>query len=484
MHLNRGMSPSPLAVVVLAAGQGTRMKSRIPKVLHPLAGIPLIGHVLATAEALNPEALVVVTKHEADEIEHVVAEIAPDAVCVRQDDTPGTGRAVEVALAELGPAVDTVVVLSADVPLLDSDTLRAVVAHHASESAAVTLLSALVDDPTGYGRVVRHESGAVEKIVEQADADEATLAVSEINSGTYVFSRASLENALPAIGVANAQGEKYLTDVVSHQVDAGAAVHAVIVEDAWLVDGVNDRVQLSDIQRRLNRMIVRGWQKDGVSIPDPDSVWIDLSVQLSPDVTLLPGVHLLGACVVGEGATIGPDSTLTDTEVAAGATVIRTVAVDAEVHEGAQVGPFAYLRPGTIVGPEGKVGTFVETKNSTIHRGAKVPHLSYIGDAEIGEGANIGAGTITANYDGVKKHRTVVGAHAKTGSDNVFVAPVQIGDGAYTAAGTVVRRDVPPGALAATAASVRNIEGWVEQNRPGTTSAEAAASASKESPGK
>ena len=484
MHLNRGMSPSPLAVVVLAAGQGTRMKSRIPKVLHPLAGIPLIGHVLATAEALDPEALVVVTKHEADEIEHVVAEIAPDAVCVRQDDIPGTGRAVEVALAELAPAVDTVVVLSADVPLLDSDTLRAVVAHHASESAAVTLLSALVDDPTGYGRVVRHESGAVEKIVEQADADEATLAVSEINSGTYVFSRASLENALPAIGVANAQGEKYLTDVVSHQVDAGAAVHAVIVEDAWLVDGVNDRVQLSDIQRRLNRMIVRGWQKDGVSIPDPDSVWIDLSVQLSPDVTLLPGVHLLGACVIGEGATIGPDSTLTDTEVAAGATVIRTVAVDAEVHEGAQVGPFAYLRPGTIVGPEGKVGTFVETKNSTIHRGAKVPHLSYIGDAEIGEGANIGAGTITANYDGVKKHRTVVGAHAKTGSDNVFVAPVEIGDGAYTAAGIVVRRDVPPGALAATAASVRNIEGWVEQNRPGTTSAEAAASASKESPGK
>ena len=484
MHLNRGMSPSTLAVVVLAAGQGTRMKSRTPKVLHPLAGIPLIGHVLATAEALDPEALVVVTRHEADEIERVVGEIAPDAVCVRQDDIPGTGRAVEVALAELAPEIDTVVVLSADVPLLDSDTLRAVVAHHESESAAVTLLSALVDDPTGYGRVVRHESGAVAKIVEQADGDAATLNISEINSGTYVFSRAALENALPAIGVENAQSEKYLTDVVSHQVEAGASVQAVIVEDSWLVDGVNDRVQLSEIQRRLNRMIVRGWQKDGVSIPDPDSVWIDLAVQLSPDVTLLPGVQLLGACVVGEGATIGPDSTLTDTEVAARATVVRTVAVDAEIHEGAQVGPFAYLRPGTSVGPDGKVGTFVETKNATIHRGAKVPHLSYIGDAEIGEGANIGAGTITANYDGVNKHRTVVGAHARTGSDNVFVAPVEIGDGAYTAAGTVIRRDVPAGALAVTAASVRNIEGWVEKNRSGTSSAEAAASAPKESPGK
>jgi len=231
-------------------------------------------------------------------------------------------------------------------------------------------------------------------------------------------------------------------------------------------------------------MIIRGWQRDGVSIPDPHSVWIDLSVQLSKDVTILPGVQLQGACVIGEGATIGPDSTLTDTDVAAGATVVRTVANDAEIHENAQVGPFSYLRPGTVILEDGKVGTFVETKNSTIGRGAKVPHLSYIGDAEIGDGANIGAGTITANYDGVNKHRTVVGAHARTGSDNVFVAPVEIGQGAYTAAGTVVRRSVPAGALAVTAASVRNIDGWVEKNRPGTSSAEAAASAATTENGK
>ena len=482
MHLNRGMSPSSLAVVVLAAGQGTRMKSRTPKVLHPLAGVPLIGHVLATAEALDPAVLIVVTRHEAEAIEEVVAELSPEAQCVRQDDIPGTGRAVEVALGSIPQSVDSLVVLSADVPLLDSDTLSAVIHHHNAEGAAVTLLSAVVDEPTGYGRVARSESGAVSAIVEEVDADADTREIAEINSGTYVFSRTALSEALPTLEVDNAQGEKYLTDAIAQQVASGGVVQAVIVDDEWLVEGVNDRIQLSEVQRRLNRMIVRGWQKDGVSIPEPESVWIDLSVQLAPDVTLLPGVQLHGACVIGEGATVGPDCTLTDAEIGAGASVIRTVANEAEVHDGAQVGPFAYLRPGTVVQTDGKVGTFVETKNSTIHRGAKVPHLSYIGDAEIGEGANIGAGTITANYDGINKHRTVVGAHARTGSDNVFVAPVQIGDGAYTAAGTVVRRDVPPGALAVTAASVRNIEGWVEKNRPGTPSAEASASAHQESP--
>lgn len=475
------MSPSSLAAIVLAAGQGTRMKSRTPKVLHPLAGVPLIGHVLATAEALDPATLVVVTRHEADAIEEVVKERSPDAHCVRQDDTPGTGRAVQIALGSLPATTDSVVVLSADVPLLDSDTLRAVITHHEEQGSAVTILSAIVDEPFGYGRIVRDDSGAVSAIVEEADADADVRAIAEINSGTYVFSRAALAESLPALGVDNAQSEKYLTDVIADQVTRGAGVQAVIVEDEWLVE-INDRVQLSDAQRRLNRMIVKGWQRDGVSIPEPDSVWIDLSVELSPDVTVLPGVQLHGECIIGEGATIGPDCTLTDTEVGAGAKVSRTVALEAEIHEGASVGPFAYLRPGSVIEADGKVGTFVETKNSTVRRGAKVPHLSYIGDADIGEGANIGAGTITANYDGINKHRTVVGAHARTGSDNVFVAPVEIGQGAYTAAGTVVRRDVPPGALAVTAASVRNIDGWVEKNRPGTPSADAAASATTESP--
>ena len=478
------MSPSPLAVVILAAGQGTRMKSSTPKVLHSLAGIPLVGHVLATAEALNPEAVVVVVRHQAEEVASAVHELAPEAIIVGQDEIPGTGRAVEVALDRLPSSCTTVAVLSADVPLLDSDTVNAVAEHHREMGSAVTILSALVDDPTGYGRIVREPSGAVSRIVEQSDATDDVSQIKEINSGTYLFSREALQLSLPQLSTGNAQGEKYLTDVIADQVARGQRVDAVIVEDSWLVEGINDRVQLSDMQRRLNRMIIRGWQADGVSVPDPDSVWVDLSVQLSRDVTLLPGVQLHGHCVVGEGATVGPDSTLTDTHVGIDATVTRTVAVEAEIHEHASVGPFAYLRPGSVVMEGGKVGSFVETKNSTIGKSAKVPHLSYIGDAEIGEGANIGAGTITANYDGVTKHRTVVGAHARTGSDNVFVAPVEIGIGAYTGAGTVVRRNVPPGALAVTAASVRNIDGWVEKNRPGTPSADAASSATRPPQGK
>ena len=467
------MSPSPLAVVVLAAGAGTRMNSTLPKVLHPLAGVPLIGHVLATAEALNPETLVVVVRHEAAQVEAVVADLSDEARIAHQDDIPGTGRAVEVALEHIPDTVGEVVIVSADVPLLDSATLEALVSLHRDSRAGVTLLSTVLDDPTGYGRIVRRVDGSVEAIVEQADASEEQQALSEVNAGVYVCDRAVLARTLPTLSTDNAQSEKYLTDVVRALADDGS-VQAVIVEDSWLVEGVNDRIQLSAMQRNLNQMIIRGWQKDGVSIPDPDSVWIDLSVTLASDVTLLPGVQLHGACVIDEGATIGPDSTLTDSRVGAAASVRRTEATSAVIAPGATVGPFSYLRPGTVIDEGGKVGAFVETKNAHIGPGAKVPHLSYIGDADIGEGANIGAGSITANYDGVNKHRTVVGPHARTGSDNVFVAPVEIGAGAYTAAGTTIRRNVPAGALAVAPVSVRTIEGWVASNRPGSASDQAA----------
>ena len=467
------MSPSPLAVVVLAAGAGTRMNSATPKVLHPLAGVPLIGHVLATAEALQPETVVVVVRHEADRVEAAVSELSDVAVIAHQDDTPGTGRAVEVALEQVPEAAGEIVIVSADVPLLDAATLEALVGLHRESGAGVTLLSTVLDDPTGYGRILRRGDGTVEAIVEQSDATDDQQAITEVNAGVYVCSREVLTRTLPTLSTENAQGEKYLTDVVRALTDQGS-VQAVIVEDSWLVEGVNDRIQLSAMQRNLNQMIVRGWQKDGVSIPDPDSVWIDLSVTLAPDVTLLPGVQLHGACVIAEGATIGPDTTLTDTRVGAGASVRRTEASSAVVAPGATVGPFSYLRPGTVIDEGGKVGAFVETKNAHIGPGAKVPHLSYIGDADIGEGANIGAGSITANYDGVNKHRTVVGPHARTGSDNVFVAPVEIGAGAYTAAGTTIRRNVPAGALAVAPVSVRTIEGWVASNRPGSASDEAA----------
>lgn len=473
------MTSTELAVVVLAAGKGTRMKSALPKVLHPLAGVPLIGHVLATAEALEPDHTLVVLRHEKDVVEPVVLQHSPDATIVIQDDTPGTGRAVEMALAAL-PAdfSGQVAVISGDVPLLDAATIEAVLAHHRQMGAAVTMLTAQLDDPTGYGRVIRRDDGAVERIVEESDASADEKEVREINSGTYVFSHSIATEALQAIDSANAQGEKYLTDVIGWCVDNGHLVNAVLVEDTWIVEGINDLSQLAEVHALLNRMIIRGWQYQGVRIIDPASCWIDLGVEIEPDVTIHPGVQLHGATKIGQGSIIGPDSTLTDCEVGEQATITRTEAVGAVIHHTAQVGPFSYLRPGTVIMAGGKVGTFVETKNSTIGQGAKVPHLSYIGDANIGEGTNIGAGTITANYDGVKKHATTVGRHARTGSHNVFVAPVTIGDGAYTAAGTVVRRHVPAGALAMTVSSQRNIEGWVEENRPGTSSAEQAKAAS------
>lgn len=473
-----GMSEKPLAVVVLAAGQGTRMKSTTAKVLHPVSGIPMIGHVLATAQALDPEHLLVVVRHERDQVVTAVTEFAPEAECVDQDDIPGTGRALDVALAALPTQFDgDVVVVSADVPLLDSATLRAVIAHHRELQADATVVTTVVEDPTGYGRVLRAADGTLTGIVEERDATEEQAAVREVNGGTYVFDSSRVRGALSVVGRANEQGEKYLTDVVEIVAQSGV-VTAVLVEDSWLLQGVNDRVDLATVETLLNAMVIRGWQKAGVTISNPATCQIHLGVSLEPDVELLSGVALHGQTTVASGAVIGPDTSLTDTVVGSGARVVRSHIEGAVIHEGAQVGPFSYLRPGADIGTDAKVGAFVEIKNSTLHRSVKVPHLSYIGDATIGEGTNIGAGAITANYDGVAKHATTIGDHVKTGSHTVFVAPVTLGDGAYTGAGVVIRRDVPAGALAVMVGSQRNLEGWVEANRDGTPSATAARSSS------
>ena len=473
------MTDLTLAVVVLAAGQGTRMKSSRPKVLHSIAGRSLIGHVLATAGELQPGHVIAVVRHARDSVVESITDAMPNALIVDQDEIPGTGRAVEVAIAAL-PAdfAGDVVVVSGDVPLLDAATLRSLIDTHRAASAAATVLSAILDDATGYGRIVRGSGGEVDRIVEQADATDDERAITEINSGTYVFSVAPLREQLALVGTKNAQGEKYLTDVVGLLRAAGSAVAAMPVPDGWRVSGVNDRVQLAEASRRMNELIVKRWQLAGVTIDDPATTWIDADVTLAEDVQILPGTQLKGATLVQTGATIGPDTTLVDTEVGAGATVKRTDATLAVIGENASVGPFAYLRPGTYLGADGKIGTFVETKNSTIGAGSKVPHLSYLGDATVGEGSNIGAGTITANYDGVRKNPTIVGDQARTGSHNVNVAPVTIGDGAYTGARTLQPKDVPPGALAVNVAPQRNIEGWVATNRAGTASAEAAAAAS------
>ncbi|MEL0627368.1 bifunctional UDP-N-acetylglucosamine diphosphorylase/glucosamine-1-phosphate N-acetyltransferase GlmU [Salinibacterium amurskyense] len=472
------MTEHKLAVIVLAAGQGTRMKSAKPKVLHRLAGRELIGHVVASARELNPDHVIAVVRHQRDEVVATLTELMPDILIVDQDDTPGTGRAVEVAVDSLPADFDgDVVVVSGDVPLLDSATLASLLAQHRTQSAAATVLSAILDDATGYGRVVRDASGGLDRIVEQKDANADEIAITEINSGTYVFQVGPLREQLVRITTDNAQSEKYITDVVGLLRGVGATVAAMPVTAGWMVAGVNDRVQLAEAARRMNELIVQKWQRAGVTIEDPATTWIDADVTLNPDVEILPGTQLKGATLVQSGAIIGPDTTLVDCEVGENAVVKRTDATLSVIGANASVGPFAYLRPNTKLGVNGKIGTFVETKNSSIGEGSKVPHLSYIGDTEVGEQSNVGAGTITANYDGVNKNRTVVGAHVRTGSHNVFVAPVRIGDGAYTGAGSVIRKDVPAGSLGINVAPQRNISGWVETNRAGTAAAQAAAAA-------
>ena len=469
------MAEQHLAVVVLAAGEGTRMRSRKPKVMHELAGMPLLGHALVTASQLGASHVVPVIRHQKDLLAEYITAFFPNATIAEQDEVPGTGRAVECALEKLPADFEgAIVVTSGDVPLLDVSTLENLIDAHLETGAAATLLTAILDDPTGYGRIIRNNAGAFLEIIEDRDATSAQKEINEVNAGVYIFDSKQLRAALEKIGTHNAQGEKYLTDVAEVLIKAKQKVQALAVTDNWLVAGINDRQQLSEVAAELNARICEYWQLEGVSILDPASTWIDVTVQIGQDTTLLPGTYLHGNTKIGAGAHIGPEVVLADTEVGARASVVKAHVTGSRIGEGASVGPFAYLRPGTDLGADGKIGTFVETKNAKIGAGTKVPHLSYVGDAEIGVESNIGAGTIFANYDGVNKHRSTIGSHVRTGSHNVFVAPITIGDGAYTAAGTVVRRDVEPGALALNVAPQKNLADWVLQKRPGSKAADAA----------
>lgn len=474
-------SAHPAAVVVLAAGEGTRMRSATPKVLHALGGRSLLGHALAAASDLKPLRVAVVVRHERDQVAAHAARILPSVLIADQDEIPGTGRAVQCALKVLdagGELEGPIVVTAGDIPLLDGGTLGQLLAAHVASGNAVTILTTNVQNPRGYGRIVRDPgTGQVARIVEHKDADPAELEITEINSSVYVFDAAVLRSALSRLGRDNAQHEVYLTDVVAIARSEGGAVRAVLTDDPMVVEGVNDRVQMAAMRAEYNRRVVTDWMLAGVTVIDPATTWVDADVELARDVTLLPGTQLHGATTVGEGATVGPDTTLTDVTVGARAQVIRSHGSGAKIGPGAVVGPFSYLRPGTQLGADGKIGAFVETKNARIGDHSKVPHLSYVGDAVIGEYSNIGAGTIFVNYDGVTKHTSTVGSHVRIGSDNALVAPVTIGDGAYTGAGTVIRRDVPPGALGVNTAPQRTIERWVLHRRPDTASAGAARAA-------
>ncbi|MEN8655713.1 bifunctional UDP-N-acetylglucosamine diphosphorylase/glucosamine-1-phosphate N-acetyltransferase GlmU [Streptomyces sp. 21So2-11] len=475
----------PAAVVVLAAGEGTRMKSATPKVLHEISGRSLVGHVVAASRELDPEHLVVVVGHAREQVSAHLAEIDTEVRTAVQEQQKGTGHAVRMGLEQLGGGIDgTVIVVCGDTPLLTGDTLTGLSRTHAADGNAVTVLTAEVPDSTGYGRIIRDgASGAVTGIVEHKDASEAQRAIREINSGVFAFDGQLLVDALGKVRTDNSQGEEYLTDVLGILREAGHRVGAAVAGDHREILGINNRVQLAEARRLLNGRLLERAMLGGVTVVDPASTFVDVTVTFDQDAIVHPGTQLLGATHLGEGCEVGPNSRLTDTVVGKGARVNNTVADRTEVGEGALVGPYTYLRPGTRLGARSKAGAYVEMKNAAIGEGAKVPHLSYVGDATIGEFTNIGAASVFVNYDGEAKHHTTIGSHCRTGSDNMFVAPVTVGDGAYTAAGSVITKDVPAGSLAVARGQQRNIEGWVARKRPGSAAAQAAQSAAAKTEG-
>ena len=466
------------AVVVLAAGAGTRMKSAKQKTLHEIGGRSLLSHALHAAAGIDPRHIVAVVGHQREQVspavDSVAAELDREVLQAVQEEQNGTGHAVQCGLEPIPDLQGTVIVTNGDVPLLTADTLRSLLDAHTASPTAVTVLTMRLADPTGYGRIVRDADGEVTAIVEQKDASGEERAIDEVNSGVFAFDAAILRDALTRLDPDNAQGELYLTDVLGIARTAGHPVRAHVADDPRELAGVNDRVQLAAAGRELNRRTVEAAMRAGATVIDPDSTFIGVNVTVGQDVTIHPGTQLWGATSIGDDAVIGPDTTLTDVTVGRGASVVRTHGERSAIGENATVGPFTYIRPGTVLGEGGKLGGFVEAKNARIGRGSKVPHLTYIGDATVGEESNIGASSVFVNYDGVTKHHTTIGSHVRTGSDTMFIAPVTVGDGAYSGAGTVIREDVPPGALAVSGGPQRNIEGWVERKRPDTPAANAA----------
>ena len=443
--------PRPLAAVVLAAGEGKRFKSEMPKVLHTLCGKPLVSYVLEALEPVEAQRTVVVVGRGADEVKQSTkAATSKKLAFALQEKQLGTGDAARVADDALGKFAGDVLILPGDSPLLTTETLQALIDHHQKTKAAATILTAELDDPTGYGRIIRGSDGSVERVVEHRDATPDQRKTKEVNTSVWVFDRAALRTALTKIDRTNDQQEYYLTDVVQILREKGEQVEAYTTQDATEALGANSRVELADIAALMRRRINVRHMLDGVTIVDPASTFIDAGVTIGRDAVLHPMTHLHGITTIGEGAEVGPNVRLVDTKVGAGATVLNAVAKEAEIGAQAQVGPFAYLRPGAVLEEGAKAGTYVEVKKSRIGKGSKVPHLSYIGDAEIGKNVNIGAGTITCNYDGEtgKKSKTVIEDDVLIGSDTMLVAPVTVGKGAVTGAGSVVSRDIPPDGVA------------------------------------
>jgi bifunctional UDP-N-acetylglucosamine pyrophosphorylase/glucosamine-1-phosphate N-acetyltransferase len=449
-----------LAVVVLAAGLGTRMKSKIPKGLHEICGKPMIVWVSEAIEAVGPDRILVVLGDGVEEIHQVLPQ---STEAVMQERQLGTGDAVRSAREALAGFEGDVLVMYGDTPLVTGEALAALLAAHAAGKPACTLMTVEVDDPSHYGRVCRDADGRVTHIVEHRDAGEEEKKICEVNAGVYIFEAPALWEALAEVGSDNTQGEVYLTDVVGIMAGHGQVVLAHTVEDATVVLGVNSRLDLARATVIMQGRILERHMAAGVTMRDPASTYVDAGVRIGKDTVLEPMTLLMGDTIIGEDCLIGPSTTLVDSLVDDGATVIASHLNGAEIGAGCSVGPFAFLRPGARLDAGAKAGTFVEIKNSRVGEGAKVPHLSYIGDADIGAGTNIAAGNITANYDGVNKQRTTIGSGVNTGADTVFVAPVEVGDGAMTGAGSVITGDVPAGDLGIARSQQRNIEGYAKK---------------------
>ncbi|MCW2997214.1 MAG: glmU [Solirubrobacterales bacterium] len=459
----RSILPVSFSVVVMAAGQGTRMRSKIPKVLHPICGRPMVHWPVHAAREAGAATIVVVGSPDGSLAEHL-----PEGVVhVVQPVQDGTGGAVAAASGEL-PHDVPVVILSGDVPLITAEAIRALVDAHQAGGAAATMATSILEDATGYGRVVRAADGSVEQVVEtkaEGDATPEQLCIKEVNTGIFCFDTAALLSALPRVGTANVQRERYLPDTLPILRSDGRKVAAYVIDDPALTLGINDRVQLSDVTRLARRRILEAHMRAGVTVVDPDSTDVDVTVTIGQDTVLEPGTVLRGATVIGSDCHVGPQVTLTDCTLRDSVTIRHSFGTEATAHDNATVGPYAYLRPGAVLRERSKVGTFVEVKNSDIGPGAKVPHLSYIGDADVGADTNLGAATITANYDGRRKHRTTIGERVRSGVDVTFVAPVTVGDDAITGAGSVITRDVPAKALGIARARQTVVEDYAERQQ-------------------
>jgi len=460
-------------VVVLAAGEGTRMKSKSAKVLHEIAGRTIIENLLAAVQPLAAKNLTVVVGSHKDEVIEHLAKIAPKAKTVFQEKRNGTGGAAQLALAS-HKGDGTVLILAGDTPLLTTQTLQEFIEVHQTQKNKASVLTALLPDPTGYGRIIRGDDGVILKRVEEKDATESEKDIDEINTGVYLFESKVLSAVISKIQSNNSQKELYLTDVISLLNDQKESVHAIVSNDYTETLGINDRTQLAEVTAIMRDRINNQHMLAGVSIIDPTTTWIDAGVKIEADVVIYPSSAISGETVIKSGAIIGPRTTLVDCEVGSAASVIESFATKSVIGDGAKVGPYTYLRKGTVLDSDSKAGAFVEIKNSTVGKGSKVAHLSYVGDAQIGDETNIGAATVFVNYDGEKKHQTKIGDQVRIGSDTMLVAPVTIGDGAYTAAGSVINEDVPAGAIGIGRARQVNILGWVLKKRKDSKSAAAA----------